>query len=373
MAKTGLNFYFAYPMTPATSIMNFLAKREDLGVKVIQPENEISVINMALGSAFAGKRSAVGTSGGGFALMTESLSLAGQSETPVLIIESQRGGPATGIPTYNLQGDLNYVISAGHGDFLRFVIAPSDAEQCLYYSGLGLNLAWKYQTPVILLLDKDVSENTFSCNEKILKKIRIEKSLLWRGKKNYLRYKITKNGISPLAFLGQKNVIAKANSYEHDEYGITVDDEKNVKKMIEKRKRKFEQMQKEVEKQTAIGIYGDKNSKIALISWGISKGSAREAAEDLGIKLIQPIIVEPFPKKQMARALRGVKKIISVEMNSLGQMTKVLEGQGIKVDKKILKYTGRPFFPEEIKKELKKYVRTKIRNILPENLVPRMH
>ena len=360
--KDGLKFYFAYPMTPATSIMNFLAKSEDLNVKVIQPENEISVINMALGASFAGVRSAVGTSGGGFALMTEGLSLAGQSETPIFIIESQRGGPSTGMPTYNLQGDLLFVLSAGHGDFPRFVIAPGDAEQCLYYSALGLNLAWKYQTPVILLLDKDVSENTFSVDEKILSSIKPENALLWdkgpafakaSAGKEYKRYKITEDGISPLAFPGSKNVIVKSTSYEHDEYGITIESEE-VEKMQEKRLRKYETMSKEVEKLEAIKVYGNKKSDIAIVAWGITKGAAKEVAENLGIKLIQPIIVEPFPKDKMKKALNGVKKLFSVELNTSGQMAKVLNSQGIKVDGKILKYTGRPFFTKEIEEKLKK-------------------
>jgi 2-oxoglutarate ferredoxin oxidoreductase subunit alpha len=356
MAKAGLKFYFAYPMTPSTSIMNFLASHEDLGVKVIQPENEIAVINMALGAAFAGKKSAVGTSGGGFALMVEALSLAGQSETPILIIESQRGAPSTGMPTYGLQGDLLFVLSAGHGDFPRFVIAPGDAEQCLYYSALGLNLAWKYQTPVILLLDKDVSENTFSVDEKFANfhEFEHEFARMWDKKGEYKRYKVTEEGISPLAFPGEKNAIVKANSYEHDEFGISNDEEDVVEKMQEKRMRKFQKMKKEIENLPAIKVYGNENSEIALISWGISKGAAMEAAENLKIKLIQPIIIEPFPERKMRKALEGVKKIFSVELNASGQMAKVLNRYGIKVDGKILKYTGRPFLAKEIEEQLKK-------------------
>ena len=353
LAKAGLKFYFAYPMTPATSIMNFLAKMEDLNVKVIQPENEISVINMALGASFAGAKSAVGTSGGGFALMTEGLSLAGQSETPILIVESQRGGPSTGMPTYNLQGDLLFVLSAGHGDIPRFVIAPGDAAECLYYSGLGLNLAWKYQTPVILLIDKDVSENTFCVNEKILDLIQSEKPLLWAKSGDYKRYKITEDGVSPLAFPGEKDAIVKADSYEHDEFGITIDGEE-VEKMQAKRLRKLETMKKAVEKLPAVKVYGNQNSNIALVAWGITKGAAKEIAENLGIKLIQPIIIEPFPQKQMREVLKGVEKLFSIELNTTGQMAKVLNSQGIKVDGKILKYNGRPFFVKEIEDKLKK-------------------
>jgi len=352
MAKAGLKFYFGYPMTPATSIMNFLASRENLNVKVIQPENEISVINMALGASFAGKRSAVGTSGGGFALMVEALSLAGQSETPILIVESQRGAPSTGMPTYNLQGDLLFVLSAGHGDFPRFVIAPGDAEQCFYYAGLGLNLAWKYQTPVILLVDKDVSENTFSVDEKIANFDEF-RPIFWDKKGEYKRYKITENGISLLTFPGEKNAIVKANSYEHDEFGISNDEEEMVERMQEKRLRKYRKMAEEVESLPAIKVYGNEKSEVAIISWGISKGAAKEVAENLGIKLIQPIIIEPFPEKQMEEALRGVKKIFLVELNSTGQMAKILNQNEIKVDGKILKYNGRPFWAREIEEKLK--------------------
>ena len=355
--NAGLKLYFAYPMTPATTILNYLAKNQDeFNIRTVQPEDEISVINMALGASFAGAKTMVGTSGGGFGLMVEGLSLAGQTETPILIIESQRAGPSTGVPTYNLQGDLNFVISAGHGDFPRFVIAPGDAEQCLYYAGLGLNLAWQYQTPVILLLDKDVSENTFSVNEKVFSQIKPGNLLLWNKKREYQRYQITKDGISPLAFPGDKKAVVKANSYEHDEYGITTDDEKAISKMQEKRWRKFQKMEKDVEKLPAVRVYGKKNAKTALVSWGITKCAAKEAAENLRLKLIQPIIVEPFPKKQMTAALKGVKKLISVEMNSSGQMAKVLNSQGFKVDGKILKYSGRPFFAEEIEKKLKQII-----------------
>ena len=353
--NAGLNLYFAYPMTPATSILNYFAKKQDeFNIRTIQPEDEISVINMASGASFAGARTAIGTSGGGFGLMVEGLSLAGQAEVPLLIIECQRAGPSTGVPTYNLQGDLNFVISAGHGDFPRFVIAPGDAEQCLYYAGLGLNLAWQYQTPVILLSDKDISENTFSVNQKTLSQVKTVNPFFWDKKGEYQRYKITKDGISPLAFPGEKNAIVKTNSYEHDQYGITTDNEKEISEMQKKRWRKFQKMEKEVERLPAVKVYGKKNSKTALVSWGISKCAAREVAENLGIKLIQPIIVEPFPKKQMAKALKGVKKLISVEMNSSGQLAKVLNSQGFKVEAKILKYSGRPFFVEEIEKKLKK-------------------
>ena len=354
--KAGLDFYIAYPMTPATGILHYLAARkEDFGIAVAQLENEVGIVNAAIGASYTGARTMVGTSGGGFALMTEGLSLAAQSEIPLVIVESQRMSPATGVPTYSGQGDLLFALTAGHGDILRFVIAPGDADEACFWAGKILNLSWKYQTPSILLIDKEISESTFSFDKNILNKIKYEKPSVWDKDGQYLRYKNTKNGISPLAFPGEKNVISKANSYEHDEFGITVEDEKSTEKMQNKRLRKFKEMKKEVNKLEAIKIYGNKYAKKAIIVWGSTKGPAKEAAEKLGIKMIQPIILEPFPKKQMKEALRGVNKLILLETNALGQMEKVLNCYGIRVDRKILKYNARPFLPEEIEKKLSKF------------------
>ena len=356
--KAGLDLYIAYPMTPASSILHYLAAhKEEFNIAVTQFENEISVINSAIGAAYAGARSMVGTSGGGFALMTEALSLAAQSETPILIVESQRAAPATGVPTYTAQADLFFTIGAGHGDLVRFVIAPGDADEALYWAGTALNLSWKYQTPSILLVDKEISESTFSLNKTIVDKVNYEKPLIWNGKGEYKRYKDTKDGVSPLSFPGQKDVISKGTSYEHDEFGITVEeDEKIIEKMQNKRLRKFKKMQEEVDKFEAVKVYGNQDSKKAIVVWGSTKGPAKEAAEKLGIKMVQPIIIEPFPEKQMKEALEGVEKLISIETNASGQMEKVLRCFGIKVDNKILKYTGRPFLPEEIEEKLKEII-----------------
>lgn len=356
MVRAGLNLYFAYPMTPATSILNFLAQKSDeLKIKTIQPENEIAVINMALGAAFAGKRSAVGSSGGGFALMTEALSFSCQAEIPILIIESQRAGPSTGMPTYNLQGDLDFILGAGHGDMIKIIIAPGNAKEILIWAGKGLNFAWRYQVPVILLLDKDLSENTFQVNDKTLNQIKIETPKLWQGKGEYKRYKITKDGISPLAFPGRDNAVIKVSSYEHDERGIANDEEKVVKSMIEKRRQKFEKIKKDIEKEKTVEISGNKNSKVVLLSFGISSGVTREVAENLGLKFVQPIVLHPFPEKQIKIALKNTKKIFTVEMNSFGQLTKLFKTNGI-LTQPILKYTGRPFFVEELEKIIKQKI-----------------
>lgn len=350
MMRAGLNCYFAYPMTPATGILHFLAEKKNL--KVYQLESEIGVINGGLGAAYAGQKTAVGTSGGGFALMTEGLSFAAQAEIPILIIESQRTGPSTGVPTYTAQSDLNFVLGAGHGDFLRFVIAPGDGEEAAFWAGEGLNLAWEYQTPVILLIDKQISESTFPVNKAVFSQIKPKKPLLAGKSKTYLRYKDTPNGLSPLAFPGSKGKVVKVAGHEHSEEGIAVDEAGLIRKMQEKRLRKFGLMQEAAEKLAAVNVLGNKKSKTALIVWGSVKGAALEVAEKRGLRLVQPVILQPFPEKQMKKALEGVEKIIVAENNALGQLAKILPAFGIKVERLILKYDGRPFWPEELDEQL---------------------
>ncbi|MFA5431375.1 MAG: 2-oxoacid:acceptor oxidoreductase subunit alpha [Candidatus Paceibacterota bacterium] len=351
--KAGLDIYYAYPMTPATSILNYLAEHErSFNIITSQLENEIAVINAAVGSAFAGKRSAVASSGGGFALMTEGISLAAMAETPVLVISSQRSGPATGVPTYSGQSDLLFTINSGHGDFTRFIVAPGDANECCYWAGKLLNLAWKYQSPSILLVDKELSESTFEFDSKILKQIKKEKAVLWNGKGEYVRYANKENGISPIAFPGDKAIV-KGTSYEHDEKGLSAEEAKVIVLMQDKRLRKFKEMEKEVDVPGAVNVFGKKSAKKAIIAWGSTKGVALEVAEKLGFKLIQPLVLQPFPIKQFKLALKGVNKIVLVECSAMGQMEKLLNGYGIKIDKTILKYDMRPFTVEELERKLK--------------------
>jgi 2-oxoglutarate ferredoxin oxidoreductase subunit alpha len=269
------------------------------------------------------------------------------SEVPIVVVNSQRPGPATGVPTYGGQGDLLFTLNSGHGDIVRFVIAPGDANESFVWGARAMNLAWKYQTPVILLIEKDLSESTFSFNLVSVKK---EEALLGENNQEYKRYKITENGISPLCFPGGEAIV-KATSYEHDENGIATEDEGTIKEMQDKRLRKFQSMEKEVENMEAVNVYG--NSDIAVICFGVLKGIVKSVCEKLGYKMIQPIVLEPFPVKQMLEALKGVKKVVCVESNALGQLSQVLSQNGIKVDKKVLKYDGRPFNEEGLEDQLK--------------------
>jgi 2-oxoglutarate ferredoxin oxidoreductase subunit alpha len=341
--KAGLNMYIAYPMTPASAILHYLAANEnELGVVTVHPESEIGVALMALGAAYAGARAMVGTSGGGFALMTEALSLAGQGELPLVIVEAQRPGPSTGVPTYTMQGDLAFVIHAGHGEILRVVLAPGDADEAFYTAGLAMNLAWKFQIPTFVLSDKHLSESIFSF-EADLDKIKPEKPLLWNNQGEYKRYLDTQNGISPLAFPGNPSAIVKATSYEHDESGITIEEPEAISRMQRKRLRKRKALEDELEKYETVNVYGNPDSKTALLCWGSTKGACIEVAEVLDLKVVQPLILEPLPVEALKKALSGVDKIIDVEVNATGQLAKLVAGHGFCIDDMILRFDGRPF------------------------------
>jgi 2-oxoglutarate ferredoxin oxidoreductase subunit alpha len=302
---------------------------------------------MALGSAYAGARTMVGTSGGGFALMTEALSLAGQSEIPMVIAECQRAGPSTGVPTYTMQADLNFVINAGHGEFLRVVLAPGDAEEAFYTAGLALNLAWKYQIPTFVLSDKHVSESIFSF-EFDLDRVKPENGLLWDGQGEYKRYLDTESGISPLAFPGNPDAIVKVTSYEHDENGITTEEPGQIARMQKKRLRKRKALADELNKYDTVNIYGNPESKTALLCWGSTKGACIEVAEMLDLKVVKPLMLEPLPVEPLKKALSGVEKIIDVEVNATGQLAKLVAGQGFCIDDMILRLDARPFTVDDL-------------------------
>jgi len=341
--QAGLNMYIAYPMTPASAILHYLAEHEDdLGVVTIHPESEIGVALMALGAAYAGARTMVGTSGGGFALMTEALSLSGQGEIPIVFIVSQRPGPGTGVPTYTMQGDLSFVIHSGHGEFAKLVLAPGDAEEAFYLTGLAMNLAWKLQIPCFVLSDKHLSESIFSFDADP-DKVKPEDPLLWDGQGEYKRYLDTQNGISPLAFPGNPAAMVKATSYEHDEYGITTEESEQIVRMQKKRLRKKKTMEDELARYEQVKVYGDPESKTVLLCWGSTKGACIEVAEELGLKVVQPLVLEPLPIEPLKKALSGADKIIDIEVNTTGQLAKHVSAYGICIDDMILRFDGRPF------------------------------
>jgi 2-oxoglutarate ferredoxin oxidoreductase subunit alpha len=352
--KGGLGFYAAYPMTPATGILNYLAKNnQKFNVQVVHAESEIGVIGMAEGAAYAGKRAMVGTSGGGFALMTEHLSLAGQAEIPIVIILGQRPGPATGLPTCTGQGELLFALHAGHGEFPRILVAPGDIEESIELTRDVLNLAWQFQVPAIVLSDKHLCESVFSVEpDKILSVTQEPK--LWTKKNNYQRYLLTDDGVSPLAFPGQEGAVVKLNSYEHDEDGITTESSELTVKNVEKRMKKLEGIEEVLKKYETVKTYGDEKSQIILLTWGSTKGSVVEVANRLGCKVVQPLYLNPLPVWELTNKLKGAKQIISVECNATGQLSGLVSAAGFKIDAKVLKYDGRPFTVSELESKIKK-------------------
>ena len=347
MKTAGLERYYAYPMTPATTILHYLAKKQrEFNMLALQLENEISVINCALGSAYAGKKTAVGTSGGGFDLMHEALSLAGMAEIPILVINVQRGGPSTGIPTHTSQADLLSVVYSSHGEFPRIVLAPSTTEEAYEKSAEALNLAWKFQIPVILLSDKSLSEESKTTS---LKKIENLKINFEKGSKKYM---FSKNGISPLIIPGTDTIV-KSNSYEHDEEGYTTEDPEMAAKMQEKRAKKREYLIEEMKKLETVKKYG--NSDNIIISWGFSASELREAVKNVRkpVKIIQPIYIEPFPVWEIENELKKAKKVIIVEKNHDAQLAKIIrENTGFSIENKILKYDGTVFDPDELAEKI---------------------
>ena len=349
LIRAGLGAYVAYPMTPSSSILDFMARYAgDFGLKVIHPESEIAVMLMALGFAYAGVRAAVGTSGGGFCLMTEGLSLAGMAELPVVVVMAQRAGPSTGLPTYTAQGDLHFVLHAGQGEFPRLVVAPGDVDEAYIWAGRALNLAWKYQIPAIILSDKTLSESLYSFEGGLAGEVKEESLMLWDGNGRYRRYLQTENGVSPLAFPPQKGQAIKTDSYMHDPQGITSEDPGITREMIDKGWKKGQSLAREMEEYETVKVYSQISSKTALLFWGSNKGVCVEAAERLGLRAVQVLALSPFPEKKLIDALQGVERLLAVECNSTGQLADLARCCGIKVDDRILKYDGRPFSREDL-------------------------
>ncbi len=354
--KAGCKFFSAYPMTPASSILSTLAAQEkNYNIIVKHTEDEIAAINMAIGASYAGARSMTATSGGGFALMTEAFGLAAQTETPLVVVEVQRPGPATGMATHSGQGDLRYVLHCSTDEFPRFVIAPGDVKECYEMTTEAFNLADKYQMPVIILSDKYLGEsyNTvdgFSADTVTDRGLLITEEEA--EKQGYLRYKITESGVSPRAIPGQKNCMFIASSYEHDEKGNECETEENRIAMHNKRFRKFDAAAKEIEG-ISTKMHGKGTADFTIVSWGSTKGPILEAMKMLEkdgivVNYLQLLVVSPFPER-VVEGIMEKSKTIAVENNKTSQLSGLIkEHTGLDTNHKILRYDGRPFSPEDI-------------------------
>lgn len=352
--------YVAYPMTPSSTVLTDLAAwQEKVGMVVRHAEDEISVINTAIGSSFAGVRSAVGTSGGGFALMVESVSFSGITEIPIVVFIAQRPGPATGMPTWTEQGDLLFSVYSGHGEFPKIVLAPGDNEEMIELAAKAYNLADIYQMPVIVMSDMYLSESHKSVSKKFvddfIEKYKVDRGKLVasEGKPKYLRYQITEDGISPRLIPGTPGYFYQANSYEHVEDGHTTEEAKPRIEQVDKRARKWVTYLKN--DFASPKIYGDfDKSETIFVSWGSTKGIVLQAQKLLKAKGTDSAFIHfnhvfPLDREKILNLFKQNKKYMLVENNSWGQFGKLLTMEtGIEIKEKILRYDGRPITPEQI-------------------------
>ena len=398
-AAAGVKFYAAYPMSPSTGVLMWMAAHaRELGIMVRQVEDEIGVMNMVIGAAHTGCRAMCATSGGGFALMTEAVGMAGMIETPIVCVDVQRAGPATGVPTKTEQGDLWQVLGAGQGDYPRIVVAPTNQLDLFHTIPELFNLCDKYQCPGLVLSDLLISEGTASIDPDDLdfqEKIERGELILSNGNglpavasakegngenpaggyndKTYLRYKNTQSGISPRAVPGVPGYIFTAATDEHDEDGTLISDEftnpQKRRMMVEKRARK---MQGAINDIAPPKLVGPEEADVTLVGWGSTAGVIREAVEKLagkeGIVANQLVIkwIVPLHAAEIGKILEHTKNVIVVENNQSGQFARYLRSEtGFAAHGHIRKYDGEPFMPHHIVEAVKEQLAGNARLSVP--------
>lgn len=358
----GMSLYVSYPMTPSTSVLHFLAAhQQEYGYIVRQPEDEIAAVNMVLGAEFTGVRALTGTSGGGFALMNETLALSGISEIPVIIFLAQRPGPATGMPTWTEQGELAYAIQAGHGEFLRIVLAPGDLQEAFQLTADAFNLAERYQAPVIILSDKYLGESAMTTPIFNQNGISIDRGEVMDADKlkkitNFQRYQITKNGISPRSLPGDKNGIYVADSYEHDYHGL---DNETASMRVWQSDKRLKKGITLANNMPGPALIGPQEADVTLITWGSSKLPALHCVQgklcDKKINLLHFSYMWPMNREAVKKAFEkyAAKKTLMLEGNATGQFQTILKDQiGFEPTAYLRKYDGRPIYPEEIERAI---------------------
>lgn len=330
--NSNLDLYIAYPMTPATNAMHALAKNQvENNLMVFQAENEIAAASMALGASFTGAKTMTGTSGGGFDLMGESLSLQGISEIPLTVYLASRPGPGTGVPTYTAQSDLDIALRAGHGEFPRIVVAPGNPTETIEKTSEALFLAEKFRTLSIILGDKHLAESEFSSLNKPNKTPKIKITRLVPGEN-----------------------LVKNSSYETDKYGNTTESYSLTEENTNKRISKYRDAKKFIEKNfETIKIHGNKKSKNLIIGWGSTSGAIKDAIKGLDAKFLQVLYCKPL-SPQIKKEIQKANKVILVECNVTGQLGRLIrEKTGIKIENRLLKYNGRPFHSDELNSLIK--------------------
>jgi 2-oxoglutarate ferredoxin oxidoreductase subunit alpha len=322
-----------------------------------QVEDEITAIGSTLGAMFAGTRALTATSGGGFDLMTEHISLSGITEVPLVVVIGQRPGPATGLPTWTTQADLMLALHAGHGEFPRIVIAPSDPEDIYYKLQEAFNISEKYQVPVIFLTDKLLAESLYLTNSFDENKVSIERYLVTEDRENLHRYEDTSNGVSPRWNPGTLKTTYVINSDEHDIDGNVIEDSEGAIKMQEKRHRKVEYILKDIPEPEVIkkNEAGEETKyKIGLIGWGSTKGVMKDVVDSMeGVAALSYTYVFPLKVDTLKSFIDKCERVVMIEGNFNSQLGDLIKLEtGIDIKDKILKYDGRPFFLDEVIKKL---------------------
>jgi len=354
--SAGLRFFSFYPMTPATSIaINLAAHAKKTELIIEQAEDEIAAVNMAIGASFTGAPSMTATSGGGFALMVEGISLAAMTETPIVVVIAQRPGPATGLPTRTEQADLELVLHAGHGEFPRAIFSPGTVEECFNLIRKAMELAEKYQGPIFLLTDQFLADSYRAVTPFDVKNIsQVKVGAEAPVSSPYRRFSITENGISPRLFPGMSEHLVIADSDEHTEDGHITEDLSIRKQMVEKRLRKGEGIRSEV---ISPEFEGEEKPDKLLVSWGSSKGAVKEAAslmraDGRKISTLHFSQVWPMIPEQFLRHLESARQVVCIESNATGQLARLIRREtGFHIKNNLLRYDGLPLTPESILRE----------------------
>lgn len=368
--KAGVKFAAGYPMTPGSSILTYLADHTaQYGLVFKQAEDEIAAVNMLIGAGFAGVRAIGATSGGGFALMVEALGFAAQAEVPLVIVEAQRGGPSTGLPTRTAQADLNFVVHASQGEFPRIVMAPGDIEECFTETFRVFNLVEKYQVPGIILTDKYLADSSAVHTYFADAELKVERGKLvseaWLAENQpYVRYALTDDGISPRAIPGQKGGRHIATSYTHGEDGFYSSGNREFAGQepaitaagTDKLFNKVPAMLKEI---PGVKLHGPQDAELTVIGWGSTKQAILAAINQAAIagktvNFLQVVYPSPFPAEAVSKILAQSKKTLLVEGNKTAQLAGLIRAHtGYTADATYLKYDSRPFVPSAIAARIK--------------------
>ncbi|WP_264737255.1 2-oxoacid:acceptor oxidoreductase subunit alpha [Cytobacillus firmus] len=356
----GCRFMAAYPITPASEIMEYLIKKlPALGGSVIQTEDEIAAVTMAIGANYAGVRSITASAGPGLSLKMEAIGLSGITETPLVIVDTQRGGPSTGLPTKQEQSDLMAMIYGTHGEIPKIVLAPSTVQEAFYDTAEAFNLAEEYQCPVIVLSDLQLSLGKQTVEPLDFSKVEIRRGKLVteelpeiENKGYFKRFEVTEDGVSPRVIPGMKNGIHHVTGVEHDETGKPSESAANRNAQMDKRFRKIENIKfnTPVHKNAP-----HEEADLLIVGFNSTRGAIEEAMSRLeqdGIKVnhAQVRLIHPFPTDELLPLVKSAKKIAVVENNATGQLANIMKmnvGHAEKVHK-LLKYDGNPFLPHEI-------------------------